>query len=93
MHRSGVVIFEEHETDGGQVTDHTEVIPKENVGEEREIRLQLLPDYLYIFWRSPHAVLSAEDPAIPIGACKKEKEKEGEKQFEDESEHKFVEGK
>ena len=43
------MIFEEHETDGGQVTDHTEVIPKENVGEEREIRLQLLPDYLYIF--------------------------------------------
>ena len=63
------------------------------MGEEREILLQLLPDYLYIFWRSPHAVLSAKDPVIPIGACKKEKEKEWRKRFEDESECEFAEGK
>ena len=62
------------------------------MGKEREILLQLLPDYLYIFWRSPHAVLSAKDPVIPIGACKKEKEK-GEKRLEDKSEYEFVEGK
>ena len=45
------------------------------------------------FCKSSRAVLLAENPALPIGAFKKEKRKRRQKRFEDESGFEFAEGK